>query len=89
LKMMSALINGCISTVMEKLAVHANTDGEFNIYLYYKRLTMDVICKCILTTSSRSKQRLRMMEILCSLDFELFLPRNYIRICPRTFLHTW
>jgi cytochrome P450 len=45
LKMMSPLINGCISNVMEKLADHAKNDSEFNIYLYYKRMTMDVICK--------------------------------------------
>jgi hypothetical protein len=45
--MMSPLINGCISDVMEKLADHVENGSEFNIYLYYKRMTMDVICKCI------------------------------------------
>ena len=45
LKLMSPLINGCISNVMEKLVNHAKDGSEFNIYLYYKRMTMDVICK--------------------------------------------
>ena len=45
LKMMSPLINGSVNDVMEKLAEYANNDGEFNIYTYYKRMTMDVICK--------------------------------------------
>lgn len=45
LKMMSPLINGCISSVMGKLAEHVDNDDEFNIYMYYKRMTMDVICK--------------------------------------------
>ena len=45
LKMMSPLINGCISNVMEKLVDHVKKGSEFNIYLYYKRMTMDVICK--------------------------------------------
>ena len=46
LKMMSPLINGCISNLMEKLADHVKTNEEFNIYTYYKRMTMDVICRC-------------------------------------------
>ena len=45
LKLMSPLINGCISNFMEKLVSHANDNTEFNIYTYYKRMTMDVICK--------------------------------------------
>jgi cytochrome P450 len=45
LKMMSPLINGCINDLMEKLPDHAGNGDEFNIYLYYKRMTMDVICK--------------------------------------------
>ena len=48
LKMMSPLINGCISNVMEKLVDHARDGAEFNIYVYYKRMTMDVICKSTL-----------------------------------------
>jgi len=46
LKLMSPLINGCISNVMEKLIAHADNHSEFNIYTYYKRMTMDVICRC-------------------------------------------
>ncbi|CAF1349248.1 unnamed protein product [Adineta steineri] len=46
LKMMSPLINGCISNLMEKLADHATNNSQFNIYVYYKRMTMDVICRC-------------------------------------------
>jgi cytochrome P450 len=45
LKMMSPLINGCINDLEKKLPAHAVNGDEFNIYLYYKRLTMDVICK--------------------------------------------
>jgi len=45
LKLISPLINECIDNAIEKLADHANKGDEFNIYLYYKRLTMDVICK--------------------------------------------
>jgi cytochrome P450 len=45
LKLMSPLINGCIGDVMEKLADHVRNGNDFNIYIYYKRMTMDVICK--------------------------------------------
>ncbi|CAF1151823.1 unnamed protein product [Adineta steineri] len=46
LKMMSPLINGCVTNLMEKLADHATNNSQFNIYVYYKRMTMDVICQC-------------------------------------------
>ncbi|CAF1408932.1 unnamed protein product [Rotaria sordida] len=46
LKMMSPLINGCINDFEKKLPIHAENGDEFNIYLYYKRMTMDVICRC-------------------------------------------
>jgi hypothetical protein len=55
--MVSSLINGWISNVMEKLADHVRNGSEFNIYLYYKRMTMDVICKYTLTSSFPSRQR--------------------------------
>ncbi|UJR21070.1 hypothetical protein I4U23_024170 [Adineta vaga] len=47
LKLMSPLINGCIEALMNKLS-HEITDEnkEINIYELYKRLTMDVICRC-------------------------------------------
>ena len=45
LKTMSPLINGCISDVMKKLSDHAENGEQFDIYLYYKRMTMDVICR--------------------------------------------
>ncbi|CAF1684802.1 unnamed protein product [Adineta ricciae] len=45
LKCMAPLIHGCIDNFMEKLGDHVKNGNEFNIYLYYKRLTMDVICK--------------------------------------------
>ncbi|CAF4562674.1 unnamed protein product, partial [Rotaria sp. Silwood2] len=47
LKMMSPLINECIDNLMEKLDAHVKNGNEFNIYLYYKRLTMDVICSLV------------------------------------------
>jgi cytochrome P450 len=49
LKLMSPLINGCINDLMEKLVDHVTNSTELNIYLYYKRMTMDVICKYTLT----------------------------------------
>lgn len=45
LKLMFPLINGCISDAMGKLDDHVKDDSEFNILLYYKRMSMDVICK--------------------------------------------
>ena len=45
LKAMSPLINGCISDMIKKLPEHVDNGEEFNIYLYYKRMTMDVICE--------------------------------------------
>ncbi|CAF3979492.1 unnamed protein product [Adineta steineri] len=46
LKTMTPLINQSINDLMDKLSHHSNNSHEFNIYLYYKRLTMDVICRC-------------------------------------------
>ena len=48
LKAISPLIKRCISSLMEKLPDHAASSDEFNIFPYYKRLTMDVICKSML-----------------------------------------
>lgn len=45
LKSMSPLINSCISELLIKLSDHAANGKEFNIYSYYKRMTMNVICK--------------------------------------------
>lgn len=42
LKVATPLMNKCIGSMMKKLD---EMDGEFNIYVLYKRLTMDVICK--------------------------------------------
>ena len=47
LKTMSPLINGCISSLMEKLSNHAENGDEFDIHQYYKRMSMDVICKSL------------------------------------------
>ncbi|CAF1113754.1 unnamed protein product [Didymodactylos carnosus] len=46
LKQMSPLINDCINQLMTKLPTYANENEEFNIYELYKRMTMDVICRC-------------------------------------------
>jgi len=43
LKMMTPLVNKCITSMMKKL--DENNHNEFNIFALYKRLTMDVICK--------------------------------------------
>ena len=45
LKTMSPLINGCICNFMKELSKHVENSDEFNIFAYYKRMTMDVICK--------------------------------------------
>lgn len=45
LKTMSSLINTSITDLLSKLPKHVDNDEEFNIYTYYKRMTMDVICK--------------------------------------------
>jgi thromboxane-A synthase len=47
LKLMSPLINHYIQTLMNKLEDLAEKQEQFNIYVMYKRLTMDVICKYI------------------------------------------
>jgi cytochrome P450 len=56
LKMMTPLINKCIMSVMNK--IDENYGKEFNIFILYKRLTMDVICKsaifCISYSMSHS-----------------------------------
>ena len=49
LKGMSPLIKGCVTDFMKKLSDHAENGNEFNIYSYYKRQTMDVICKYTLS----------------------------------------
>ena len=46
LKMMTPLMNKCIESLMDK--IDQNTTNEFNIFILYKRLTMDVICKSII-----------------------------------------
>jgi hypothetical protein len=45
LKLLSLLINGCLDHWMEKWPDHVNSEDDFNIYLYYKRMTRDVIWK--------------------------------------------
>ena len=45
LKSMSPLINGCIDDAMNNLIEHVEKGDQFNIYTYYKRMTMDAICK--------------------------------------------
>ncbi|CAF1225228.1 unnamed protein product [Didymodactylos carnosus] len=46
LKEMAPLINDCINQLMNKLQTYADKNEEFNIYELYKRMTMDVICRC-------------------------------------------
>ena len=46
LKTMTPSFQRCIGSFMNKLSAMNNEEAnEFNIYLLYKRLTMDVICK--------------------------------------------
>ncbi|CAF0990126.1 unnamed protein product [Rotaria sp. Silwood1] len=47
LKLMSPLVNGCIEAMLNKVSqITHNEHTEINIYELYKRLTMDVICRC-------------------------------------------
>ena len=43
LRLMTPMIDDCVDALMRKLN---EINGGVNIYLLYKRLTMDVICKC-------------------------------------------
>lgn len=45
LKSMAPLMNQCIQSLFQKL--QTMDSQEFNIFTLYKRLTMDVICKCL------------------------------------------
>jgi cytochrome P450 len=44
LKLMTPLMNKCILSMMDKI----DEKNEFNIFILYKRLTMDVICKSLI-----------------------------------------
>ena len=70
LKLMSPLINGCIGNFMEKLPDHVRNGAEFNIYTYYKRMTMDVICESVsllFCSFAASRRILRSsISLLCS-----------------------
>ncbi|CAM4756507.1 unnamed protein product [Rotaria magnacalcarata] len=47
LKLMSPLVNGCIEAMLNKISTMTTTQHkEINMYELYKRLTMDVICRC-------------------------------------------
>ena len=85
LKAMSPLINGCISDLMKKLPEHVDNGKEFNIYLYYKRMTMDVICEYkhfYLTLSSKvlnetlKKTLFLMFLSRCAFDIDTDLQNN-------------
>jgi hypothetical protein len=42
---MTSTINECIEALMEKLSEQCEEQQQFNIYILYKRLTMDIICE--------------------------------------------
>ncbi|CAF5047433.1 unnamed protein product, partial [Rotaria sp. Silwood1] len=47
LKLMEPMIHGCIDSFMKKIEEYCESKRQdFNIYILYKRLTMDVICHC-------------------------------------------
>ncbi|CAF1393416.1 unnamed protein product [Adineta steineri] len=46
LKLMPSSIHDCIQSLMNKLKNLDEKGEEFNIYEMYRRLTMDVICRC-------------------------------------------
>lgn len=45
LKLMTSTINECIEALMGKLLEKCEEQQQFNIYILYKRLTMDIICE--------------------------------------------
>jgi hypothetical protein len=45
LKLMVPMVDESVESLMKKLGEHCEEKQEVNIYLLYKRLTMDVICK--------------------------------------------
>lgn len=45
LRLMSSLVSRCIQSLMDKLKSMEEKQEQFNIYVMYRRLTMDVICK--------------------------------------------
>lgn len=45
MKLMLPVVNECIETLMNKLAILCENNEEFNIYNMFQRMTMDVICK--------------------------------------------
>jgi cytochrome P450 family 3 subfamily A len=63
MKMMTPLINKCITSMMNK--INENNQNEFNIFVLYKRLTMDVICKLTI--------------IICATIYDLLLRALCIR----------
>ncbi|CAF4984577.1 unnamed protein product, partial [Rotaria sp. Silwood1] len=50
LKLMTPMVHKCVSSLMKILAEHCKQQQQFNIYLLYKRLTMDVVCHCAFGT---------------------------------------
>ena len=79
LKLMSPLINGCISDLMKKFPDHVEGGEEFNIYLYYKRLSMDAICKYMCLCLFLPTLRIRII------DFILYIERVLKHVVTRNF----
>ncbi|CAF1267044.1 unnamed protein product [Adineta steineri] len=85
LKMMSPLINGCVNNVMEKLTDHATNNSQFNIYVYYKRMTMDVIFNHLFVggiCSRRSNSQLasRMKNTIGKIFLGINMARAFINL---------
>ncbi|CAF1165074.1 unnamed protein product, partial [Didymodactylos carnosus] len=47
LKQMSPLINDRVDRMINMLSSYCESNQEFDIYVLYKRMTMDVVCRCI------------------------------------------
>jgi cytochrome P450 len=45
LRLMSSIFNHCIQSLMDKLKSMEEKQEQFNIYVLYRRLAMDIICK--------------------------------------------
>ncbi|CAF3407167.1 unnamed protein product [Rotaria sp. Silwood1] len=75
LKLMTALVNECIESFMDKLSEKCKEQADCNINIIYKRLTMDVICRCAFGINTNMQtdidnEYMHKAEILTKKSFE-------------------
>ncbi|CAF0825016.1 unnamed protein product [Adineta ricciae] len=88
LKLMSSLVDGCIDALLKKLSEEVkNEHTEINIYEMYKRLTMDVICRCAFgidtdMQNDSNNMYLRKSAEVFKVDIEQMLPFKICSVMP-------